>query len=197
MAVTVPRETPPGYEVVAMVRPDIAVAGGEGYVKLWFTPIVHPDFVRATIGEGEEKPRLFPLRLDTFLMYEAIARIKGLKNNEGKPVVSDDPLVFADDQGSMKTGHLRNRGFRVLIDNVGVPDLAAKGSGLYHAAHQATLLVKPNQKYSSSVPLPMAIEMARTYQHDGFGVPLTAQMVKETTQRLEQVSVLGHALLGP
>ncbi len=188
IAITVrERGTPLGYKVVGMVRPDVVAAGGEHYVKLWFTPIVHPGYVGARARAGKKKGGPLPQTLDSFLMYTAVSRAMDLENRKEESVVGNDPLVFADDQGSMKGDELRAKyGFKVLIDNVGVPDLAAKGHELYRKVYEATLLVKPNEAHGSRIPLSMAIEMAKDYQQNGFGVPLTARIVKDATRRLEE-----------
>ncbi len=181
------RGTPFGYKVVGMVRPDVVVAGGEPYVKLWFTPIVHPGYVGARARAGKKKGGPLPQTLDSFLMYTAISRAMNLEKREGESVVGNDPLVFADDQGSMKENELRAKyGFKGLIDKVGVPDLAAKGPELYRKVHEAALLIKPNEARRLRIPLSMAVEMVRDYQHNGFGVPLTARIVKDATHRLEE-----------
>ncbi len=187
MAVTVPsRESPLGYQVVAMVRPDVVLANNEHYVKLWFTPIVHPDYVGARAREGKKKGGPLPQTLDTFLMHRALDREKDLEDMKGEPVAGGDPLVFADDLGSMKVNELRKHEFGVLIDKVGVPDLAATGPALYRQVHEATVLIRSNKLHGSRLPLPMAVEMVKDYQHNGFGVPLTARMVKDATSRLEE-----------
>lgn len=200
MALTVPsKENSHSYKVVAMVRPDVVVAEGDydkkrftpAYVKLWFTPIVDRAFKGARAMEGNDRNTISS-ELDTFLIYAAIKRARELKGEDGQPVVSKKPLIFADNQGSMNIGDLRRHGFCVLIDRVGVPDLAATGSALYRPVHRTTLMVKPEgHRWGADyfLPLPMAASMVTDYLHSGFGVPVRAKMVKNAISRLEERAI--------
>ncbi|MBI2550079.1 hypothetical protein HYV83_02760 [Candidatus Woesearchaeota archaeon] len=188
-AITVPEKNNLGYKVVAMVRPDVAMADGFYYVKLWFTPIVHPDFKGAMAGESRKISGPLLRTLDEFLMHTAIDRARDFYEaraaelNRTYEIANLDLEVFADDQGSMKVDELRKYGFGVLLDKVGVPDLSATGSALYKPVYESTVMLKtPNQR----VMLNRAIEMVQDYQHNGYGVPLTARMVKDATRRLEE-----------
>src|SRR3989338_4163359 len=177
MAVAVPEDSSLGYKVVAMVRPDaVKFANGELVVKLWYTPIIDLDYVTAEVYRGNGE---FSLDLETFLMRAAITR--------EKPLAGRDPLVFTDDQGGISNDRLQSEyGFQVLLDNVVVPHLAAKGPELYRPANVSTLLVRPNQLHGSQVPLPMSKELVTRYLNEGYGVPLPAKMIKDAVQRLEE-----------
>lgn len=188
MAVAVPEDSSLGYKVVAMVRPDaVKFANGELVVKLWYTPIIDLDYVGAMVYQGNGT---FSLEfLEKFLMRAAISR--------EEPITGRDPLVVTDDQGGISGDRLQSEyRFSVLLDKVGVPDLAAKGSQLYQATNESTLLVRPNQIHGQEIPLPIATEMARRYLNEGFGVPLTARLIKDTERRLEDKAAgIGFVLL--
>jgi len=178
-----------GFVAIGMVRPDVVgLSNGENYVKLWYTPLLRSGLKNAFLRT--DAPQEY-FSLSDFLMIAAY--------NRAKPVVSsrnfsslyngslliDDVMVFADDAISTHA-ELQKWGFKLLINDLGVPDLKAEGDCLDFASARVNVFVKPDINHKLGLPRNLAKEMVVDYLVNGYGVPDEGRLVCDALSRIEK-----------
>lgn len=185
MGIIIPSKTHSyGIKTIGVIRPDIVYfRDGEPHIKLWFNalmdPAYHEGINRAYLTTSET-----PLVLDV-LVNAAMKRMEA--------VAGSGVLVFSDDQCSLSIDELvRNHGFKVLLENVGVSSLPeTRKSRLDTTTNTVTLLVRPGRAHIDGLPGGKAVEMVRNYLVDGYEAPPNGRLVRNALEQIRQQTVGG------
>jgi hypothetical protein len=149
---------------------DLSLPDAEFHGRLWFGPVVHPDFRHNFFLNP--KRRFYDL--EHYLVEYAVQRI-----NKRAP----DALIFGDN-----TPFIPN-GFKVLLRDVSVPHLAATGSNRDVPFETVSLTVRPSPKHPNGVQLNLAAEHTIDYLVNGYEAPLDGSLVKSAVTRLQNEAV--------
>ncbi|MBI2142153.1 hypothetical protein HYU15_01530 [Candidatus Woesearchaeota archaeon] len=122
------------------------------------------------------------MTLEEYLVAEAVARIQPYTGQE-------IPEVLTDNAGSMALDQYLRLGFKVLIPNLGVPSLNAKGwDELNRQVGSVALLFKPRDPVG--MPLERAERLVTNYLERGYGIPLSTEEEPGKTATLHRNALL-------
>ncbi len=180
MTVVVPaRNHVHGFASAGLIRPDLWYLDEQGADRIaafYFPPVVGEQFRNATL------PAQGGMTLEEYLVAEAVARIQPYTGQE-------IPEVLTDNAGSMALDQYLRLGFKVLIPNLGVPSLNAKGwDELNRQVGSVALLFKPRDPVG--MPLERAERLVTNYLERGYGIPLSTEEEPGKTATLHRNALL-------